>query len=279
MLLLAAMSTTTNLQHIAITDTVSFVQSVAAPGTSLLDAGCGDGTVAAALQAAGYRVTAIDRNIDSVSKARSSGVNAEPSDFLDYQGSERFDVIFLARSLHHMHPIGRAVSKIVELVKPDGLVILEEFGVELMDTKSAMWFYGVKSVLEADDPVGHSELSDQTQHPQGSGHHAHGGSDGHGGRSHGPKLEHGAIPHDLLASWNEHHLGKHDVIASSSMLEALSEARLEVLHQRYVPYLFRYFVDSVSARRLDAIFRWETRLCELGLVTPIGLRVVARPSR
>lgn len=273
------MNTATNLQHIAITDTVSFVQSVAASGTALLDVGCGDGTVAAALQTAGYLVTAIDRNIDSVSKARSSRVNAQQADFLEYANSERFDVIFLARSLHHMRPIERAVAKIVDLVKPDGLVILEEFGVELMDTKSAMWFYGVKSVLEADDPVEHPKPLDRAHRPHGAGHHAHGGSDGHGGRSHGPKLEHGSIPQDLIASWNEHHLGKHDVIASSAMLNALVDAKLEVLQQSYVPYLYRYFVDSVSAQKLDAIFRWETRLCELGLVTPIGLRVVARPPR
>lgn len=273
------MSTATNLQHIALTDTVSFVRSAVASGASLLDAGCGDGTVAAALQQAGYLVTAIDRNPESIANARSAGVNAEPSDFLDYASDERFDVVFLARSLHHMHPIERAVSKIVELLKPDGLVLLEEFGVELMDTKSALWFYGVKSVLEADDPEGHPKQLCQAHHPGGTGDHAHGGSDGHGGRSHGPGLEHGAIPHDLVGSWNEHHLGKHDVIASSSMLKALAEAKLEVLQQSYVPYLYRYFVDSVSAEKLDAIFRWEARLCGLGLVTPIGLRVVARLQR
>lgn len=264
--------------HIAINETVSFVRSYAAAGSAVLDVGCGDGSVAAALQQAGFLVTAIDRNDQSVFRARSLGVNASQADFLDYVSPDRFDVVFMSRALHHIHPVDRAVAKILQLVKPDGLVILEEFGVELMDPKSALWFYGIKSVLEAeicDDPDKTAHRSGHESHRAG---HARASEPGGPKRSHGPRLENVAIPGDLLANWNDHHLGKHEVVSSAEILKTISEAKLEVVHQSYVPYLYRYFAESVSAEKLETIFRWEERLCEAGSVVPIGVRVVAKAT-
>lgn len=270
---MASMNTVPN---IAINETVSFVRSYAAAGSPLLDVGCGDGSVAAALQQAGYLVSAIDRDEQSVFRARSLGVNASQADFLDFVCPHRFDVVFMSRSLHHIHPVERAVAKIVELVEPDGMLILEDFGVELMDRKSALWFYGLKSVLEAeicDDPEKTAHRSCQESRHVG---HARASQLGGPKRSHGPRLENGAIPLDLLANWNDHHLGKHEVISSAEILQTISEAKLEVVHQSYVPYLYRYFTESVSAVKLESIFRWEERLCEAGSVVPIGMRVVAK---
>ncbi len=54
------------------------------PPARLLDAGCGDGTVARWLAGLGYRVTAIDADPDAIAKARAAGVPAVQADLVSY---------------------------------------------------------------------------------------------------------------------------------------------------------------------------------------------------
>ncbi len=235
-------------RHVGAAQTLAFVQSVAQPGDTILEAGCGNGILASHLIDAGFRVTAIDSSKEAVEEARAIGVAAEHVDFLEYTSGTAFDVVLLSRSLHHMRPIDKAVKQAESLVKSNGLLLLEDFGAELLDMTSAVWFYGLKAVIQAN---------------------------GNASKGRGPALEEGSIPTNCLRSWQDHHFGEHGLAESSAMRMALG-TRFHLIEEQRVPYLYRYLVDNVPIRQGEEILHWESVLCNLGIITPIGVRVVAR---
>jgi SAM-dependent methyltransferase len=44
------------------------------------------------------------------------------------------------RSLHHIHELSAALDKVRSLLLPGGILILNEFGWERMDTRTARWY-------------------------------------------------------------------------------------------------------------------------------------------
>ena len=236
--------------HVGATESVAFVRQHLQPGAAILDVGCGDGTVARLLSDNGFKVTAIDRNEEAIAKAKSLGVAGVCADFLQYRPTSSFDALLFSRSLHHISPIQAAVAHALALLKNDGLLLLEDFGAELMDSKSAIWFYGLKSLLAC-------------------------GADN--GQSHGPKLEDGEIPSDPVQSWRKHHFEDHDVIESAVMMPAV-EKKFEFVHRASVPYLYRYFLDEISAQQGEQLLKWEEALCKTGAIETIGIRFVGRKN-
>lgn len=228
--------------------TVDFVKGNAAPGATVLDVGCGDGAIAKALMDAGYVVEAIDASEGAVDKARALGVSATHGDLLTF-GGRTFDAILLSRSLHHLHPIEAAVAKLRTLLSPQGTIILEEFGPELLDLKSAIWLYGLKSVVQ-------------------SGQHEH------DRKGRGAHLDNGGIPLDPLTHWHED-FRKHEVTESGVLMAAL-RAEFDVQNEQRIPYLYRYLLDDLNYEQGCKVWQWEVRLCEQNLVTPIGVRAVAK---
>ena len=63
--------------------TLQFVTAHVPLNARLLEVGCGDGELAAALQRAGHRVVAIDSDAESEVRARTRGVDARHADFGD----------------------------------------------------------------------------------------------------------------------------------------------------------------------------------------------------
>jgi len=234
--------------HVGAAHTLAFLQAFASPGERVLDAGCGDGFLAKCLMDAGFKVTAIDTSNEAIEESMGTGVEAQVANFLEYKPAQRFDVILLSRSLHHMHPIEKAVEQAHSLLKEDGLMLLEDFGAELLDLKTAMWFYGLKAlILETTKPP----------------------------KEHGPKLEAGSIPQDPLKNWQDHHFEKHDVIPSSDILPVLP-LYFDLIHVEQVPYLYRYLLDYVSHEQGQQIFDWEAALMASATITPIGIRAAGR---
>jgi 2-polyprenyl-3-methyl-5-hydroxy-6-metoxy-1,4-benzoquinol methylase len=233
--------------HAGVQDSVSFVQSAVTAGAHVLDVGCGDGLLALALEAAGYRVTAIDASEKAIAEARANGLNAEQAEFLEYSGGP-FDAILFSRSLHHIHPVKNALAKAESLLTASGVIVLEEFGADLMDKKSALWFYGMKSFVDSGDtPI----------------------------KSRGPHDEHGQIPDNRLEHWHEHHFGKHEISTSEELIQEFS-ARFPDMQPSRVPFLYRYFLDDVTAEQGQRLLAWETALCAEGIITPIGIRMVGK---
>lgn len=236
-----------HLNNFSAQQTADFVLSAVAHDATILDVGCGDGRISALLAAAGLRVHAIDARDDVVKEAVANGVKAECADFLSYSPSTKFDAILFARSLHHISPLGDAVAHTHELLAPNGLLLLDDFAAEAVDMQTAIWFYGLKSLL-------------------GTSHELH---------SRGPKLDDGKMPADPLAAWREHLFGRHAVSPSTAYLSAV-RGRFTIASEARIPYLFRYFSDDLSESECAALQDWETRLCHWGALRPIGVRVIAR---
>jgi SAM-dependent methyltransferase len=229
-------------------ESLAFVKSLTAPPKTVLDVGCGDGTLARLLSDNGFVVTAIDDNDEAIAKARELGLHCDRANFLEFESEQNFDVLVFSRSLHHIHPVEAAVNQAVNLLKEGGLIIVEEFGAELVDYETAVWFFGMKAFIEAGEK---------------------------GAKWHGPKLENGRIPADPLKQWREHHFGKHEVTPSNHILEALRR-HFEPKVEARLPYLYRYFLDNITSAQAQQLMHVESALCEAKVIRTIGLRFAGK---
>jgi SAM-dependent methyltransferase len=111
-----------------------FVASVLPPVPArLLEVGCGAGDLARSLAARGYDVTAIDPHAPD-------GPLFQQVTLEDFTDTEPFDAVVASTSLHHIHDLTAALEKIRDLLRPRGVVILNEFGWDRMDERTARWF-------------------------------------------------------------------------------------------------------------------------------------------
>jgi 2-polyprenyl-3-methyl-5-hydroxy-6-metoxy-1,4-benzoquinol methylase len=98
----------------------------------VLEVGCGSGELARALAGAGYRVLAIDPEAPEGAIFRR--VRLEE---LDDPGP--FDAVVASRSLHHVDDLGASLDRVTELLGPDGRVLVDDFGWDLLDLATATW--------------------------------------------------------------------------------------------------------------------------------------------
>jgi SAM-dependent methyltransferase len=112
------------------------------PDARVLEVGCGDGELAIALAHSGYSVTAIDPEAPEGAIFR----RARLEEFFD---EDNFDAVVASVSLHHVDAIGVALDKIVSLLRPGGLLVLEEFAKERFAGPTARWYYHQRQALAA----------------------------------------------------------------------------------------------------------------------------------
>jgi Methyltransferase domain len=111
------------------------------PPRRVLEVGCGEeGGVAPALASAGHDVLAID---------------PEALEELDDPGP--FDAVVAGRVLHHVHPLGPALDKLVELAP---VLILDEFAWNHVDEATEDWYESQYRLLVSTGrrPKGPSDL-------------------------------------------------------------------------------------------------------------------------
>jgi len=114
-------------------DPVAFVLSALPPPPArVLEVGCGAGELALALDAAGYDVVAVDPRAPEGPIFRRTTLAA-----LDGPGP--FAVAVARFSLHHIHELDAAVERIAGVLRPGGKLVLEEFGWERVDLRTAAW--------------------------------------------------------------------------------------------------------------------------------------------
>jgi SAM-dependent methyltransferase len=99
----------------------------------VLEVGCGAGDLARMLDGRGYIVTAIDPEAPHGSIFRKTSLEG-------FDEEEPFDAVVANRSLHHIHDLTAALEKIRSLLIPRGLLILNEFGWERLDSQTARWY-------------------------------------------------------------------------------------------------------------------------------------------
>ena len=164
------------------------------PPARLLEVGCGQGELTTALAVAGYDVLGIDPLApegDGFRRIRLEDLEAHAGPF---------DAVVASHSLHHMRDLDHALDRIVALLRPGGVLVLDEHGWDLADEETLDWLYNQQRALAA---AGHGE---------------------------GP-----ASLGALREEWEAEHLGLHGFRA---MREAVAE-RFEELEFARTPFLHR----------------------------------------
>lgn len=96
-------------------------------GRAVLEVGCGDGTRAAALAAAGARVVSVDRSRAMAGVARSRGAPVVRADACALPvASESFDLVLCANVLAFVPDPAPAVSEMARALRPGGRLVLAD---------------------------------------------------------------------------------------------------------------------------------------------------------
>ena len=237
---------------VATRETFAFISSHLPHGSEILEIGCGDGEVALELARHGYHVVGLDSEQDRVAKAQARGVNAIVASWPEFH-RRPVDAIAFTRSLHHINPLGRAVDKARELLKPRGVLLIEDFAFGETDNRSVQTFLEILRSKKAQKlimPVA------------------------------------GQLVTDLLAAtdpmtvWH----GSHDQALHSiaAIIEAVSK-RFTIRETDSVPYLYRYLIPvlpetEAAAAFLEGAFNEEAHLGRERSIVFMGRRIVADPE-
>ena len=99
----------------------------------VLEVGCGNGRLARALDDVGHRVVAID-------PVAPEGPVFQAVTLEEFADPGRFDAVVASRSLHHIHDLAGALSKLERLLVPGGRLIIVEHAFDRFDEPTADWY-------------------------------------------------------------------------------------------------------------------------------------------
>ena len=228
--------------------TVAFIASHLPSGAALLEVGCGDGRVASELLNSGYQVIGVDSDQEVVARARERGVPAVQASWPEFESSP-LDGVAFTRSLHHISPLRSAIRKAREVLRPRGMLLVEDFAFNETDKATITWFLevlGSRTAKELIAPVPAEFVTDLL----------------------GSK--------DPFAVWHQSH--DHDLHTMTAMTQAIGEYFIiRATHQ--VPYLYRYLVPVLpespkAAAFVEEVVREEARLGECRAIVLVGRRIV-----
>jgi SAM-dependent methyltransferase len=118
------------------------------PPARVLEVGCGQGELTTELAVAGYEPLGIDPSAPQGDLFRRVLLeDLEPDE-------GPFDGVVAAFSLHHIRDLDHAIGRIVELLRPGGVLVVDEFGWDRMDDATFDWLYHQRRALAA---AGHGE--------------------------------------------------------------------------------------------------------------------------
>ena len=114
-------------------DVLAFVRGGLPPAPArVVEVGAGAGELAAELGRLGYDVLAIDPASESpaVRPVALHELGEPPASF---------DAAVAVVSLHHVEPLPESCRRLAELLRPGGLLVVDEFDVERFDESAARW--------------------------------------------------------------------------------------------------------------------------------------------
>jgi SAM-dependent methyltransferase len=228
-------------------------RALPAPPARLLEVGCGDGLVAAALALQGYEVTALDDPLaidEAASRVQAPlPVRWVETNFLFYEaanGAASFDAVLFTRSLHHISPLDRAIDRAAELLRPGGQLVAEEFAVDRVTLQTARWWYDTEALLAAADLLPPPD----------------------------PALEAVRNP---LGRWRQEHAHDPPLATGHDMLAAV-RGRFRTGPAEESPYLYRYAhararPTAAAAAVVRRILEIESRLIRERDIAAAGIRI------
>jgi SAM-dependent methyltransferase len=119
----------------------------------LLEVGAGEGELAAALGDSGYEVVAIDP------AGEPPVVPVALNDLDEPDGS--FDAAVAVVSLHHVEPLEESIAKLGRLLRPGGVIVVDEFDVGELDERAAGWWIERRRELGLEAPQDPAALVDE----------------------------------------------------------------------------------------------------------------------
>ncbi len=235
--------------------TSSFALSHLKAQASVLDAGCGEGEIAASMQKGGLKVTAIDKRAEAVAKTQALGIACSLNDLQSFEHAA-FDAILCSCALHHMDPLDQALANASRLLKDDGVLLIEDFGYERVDQKTVVWLFNLAQLI-ASGGTRHQWLLAER-------------------KSANRALE-------AMTVWRKHNEIDHHVIPFERVKNVLLD-HFEIVSEQSVPYLFRYLcgllpATKAGAEQAEQIYQWEREQAEAGGIIMCGARILARKKR
>ena len=222
--------------------TMGFLKEHLSPATRLLEVGCGLGDLALTLSENGFDVHAIDPSEKAVKSAREKNIRATQSNIENFHEAG-FDAILFTRSLHHIHPIGTCLDAAISKLNSGGRLILEDFGFELVDENTAVWFQSLKNIFS--ENLGKADWKCAVE--------------------------------KAYVQWRQDHTEAHALHTSVQLISEIEKRfkHVQVIHQ--VPYLFRYFIgpEGMTSEIIRSIMKAEEDLIRHGTIKGIGFRIVA----
>jgi SAM-dependent methyltransferase len=223
-------------------------RSLPAGARRVLEIGCGSGELAASLLQDGISLIAIDNDANSIAAAQGLGVDARIAAWPDFEDGQ-FDAVLFTRSLHHMHPLDKAVQRAADSLAIGGRLIVEDFAYETADQKTLQWFADeierldcADVLLKGDDVLNAVRSKTET-----------------------------------LKAWTENH--QSDLHTAAATLAEIRRVFGETQCEE-APYYFRYLSRAIvpTADRdkiLQDLAQPEAGLIARGAILPLGRRFVA----
>jgi SAM-dependent methyltransferase len=231
--------------EVALRESLAFVSRWLAPGSRVLEVGCGSGALAAALGAAGHRVVAIDASPERVAEAQARGVDARRAEFPEFR-EDPFDALLFTHSLHHVSDLDGAVRRARELLGGGGTLVVEDFTWDELDARTAAWAYAHFDAHRDRLRVG----------PRAWRHEG-----------------------DPLTAWRRHFL-EHRLHGADALRAALAQGFARV-SEASAPYFFRFACAALGdapggAALADELLHEERARIAAGEIAALGWQLVLR---
>ena len=106
------------------------ISKYTSPG-QLLDTGCAAGFILKGFEDSGWKGFGIEPNETMASYGRNQlNLNIKTGTLETYESSEKFDLINLIQAIGHLYDLDKAFLKIVDLLKDNGLVLVESWNMK-----------------------------------------------------------------------------------------------------------------------------------------------------
>jgi SAM-dependent methyltransferase len=232
--------------EIALRESLRFVGGALAPGSRVLEVGCGSGHLAAELDAAGHRVVALDASAERVAEAQARGVDARVALFPDFRDAP-FDAVLFTHSLHHLHDLSGGVARARELLRQGGALVVEDFVWDELDARSVAWAYAAFDAQRERLRLGPDRFR---------------------------------LAGEPVAAWRKTFVEQH-LHGAAALREALARAFV-CERESFVPYFFRFACMTLGdapdgAALAEAFLRDEAERIARGEIQPLGWQQLLRP--